>query len=230
MGSSRSSRSTNLPSYLRDSVITDFVPNRDNVNLRAVVTKCVDRMEEDFSRRFSSENTDVWSSMECLLPSWKDEFMDSKRLEPLFKYAMTIPTIKTKMLSEGLSNIDLDAECRIYRRILRNEHEKGSFLHDTRKDVDINKVCAFLVRNHKDSAPVLTILYRVAVTAGYASARVECLFSSLSKVDAPQRRNQTTKRESNLTFLYFERQTLMSLQFEDFLKIWESKPRKLSFK
>ena len=32
-----------------------------------------------------------------------------------------------------------------------------------------------------------------------------------------------------LPFLYFERKTLMELKFEDFLKIWESKPRKLSF-
>ena len=39
---SRFSRVTNLPHYLRDSVINDFVPNRDNVNLRAVVTNCVD--------------------------------------------------------------------------------------------------------------------------------------------------------------------------------------------
>ena len=87
-----------------------------------------------------------------------------------------------------------------------------------------------MVKAHIDCAPVLTMLYRVAATAGYASARVECLFSALTKVDAPQRRRQATKRESNLTFLHFERTTLMSLEFDDFVKVWDSKNRKLSFK
>ena len=72
-------------------------------------------------------------------------------------------------------------------------------------------------------------LYRVAATAGFAQARVESLFSALTKIDVPQRRRQSTKRETQLTFLYFESKTLMALKFEDFLKIWESKPRKLSF-
>ena len=149
--------------------------------------------------------------------------MDVNGLEPLFNYAITIPIIKTKMLSEALTKADLDGECRVYRRILLKEHEKGCFRHDSREAVDVNKICAFMVRNHIDCAPVLTLLYRVA-------ARVECLFSALSKIDAPQRRGQTTKRESKLGFLHFERQTLMSLKFADFLKIWESKPRKMSFK
>ena len=43
------------------------------------------------------------------------------------------------------------------------------------------------------------------------------------------RRKQTVKRETNLTFLYFERKALMDLKFEDFFRIWSSKPRKLKF-
>ena len=143
---------------------------------------------------------------------------------------MTIPTVKRSFLSETLGIVDLDAECRVYRRILLKEYDKGVFLHENHKKVDLNKVCAFMVKAHIDCAPVLTMLYRVAATAGYASARVECLFSALTKVDAPQRRRQATKRESNLTFLHFERTTLMSLEFDDFVKVWDSKNRKLSFK
>ena len=37
------------------------------------------------------------------------------------------------------------------------------------------------------------------------SARCECVFSSLMKVDAPQRRRQITRRVTDLTFIYFER-------------------------
>ena len=82
----------------------------------------------------------------------------------------------------------MDAECRVYRRILLKEYDKGIFLHENHKKVDLNKVCAFMMKAHIDCAPVLTMLYRVAATAGYDSAHVECLFSALTKVGAPQRR------------------------------------------
>ena len=114
---------------------------------------------------------------------------------------------------------------RIFKKILLKERE--SFNDETRKGVvDLVKVTTFMVRNHVDTAPGLTMLYRLVVTAGYASARCECVFSSL-RVDAPQRRSQTTKRETDLTYLHFERKTLMELKFDNFLKIWQSKPRKL---
>ena len=222
----------NLPSHLSNSVITDTIPIRVETNLRQAVTMIIDRMEEEFSRRFASENTSVWSPMQCLLPTVSyASFLDPERLDTLFNYAMTIPIIRSKMLAGGFGKLDLVAECQVFRKVLERELENGSFKHDTRKeDVDMNKVCAFMMRNHAESAPVLTSLYRVAVTAGYASARVECLFSALTRVDAPQRRRQSTKRECNLTFIYFEKKTLLSLKFEDFLKRWESKPRRLSFK
>ena len=88
--------------------------------------------------------------------------------------------------------------------------------------VDMGQICEFVINHHSEGAPVLSLLYKVAVTAGYASARVEWLFSALTKIDSPQRRSMT-KRESNLTFLHFGRET-----FNDFLSIW-NKPRKLSF-
>ena len=162
----------------------------------------------------SSEDNKVWNAMECLLPC-SPHFLNLNDLEPLFHCAMTIPMVKRQFLSETLGIVDLDAECCVYRRILLKEYDKGVFLHENHKKVDLNKVCAFMVKAHIDCAPVLTMLYRVAATAGYASGPVECLFSALTKVDAPQRRRQATKRESNLTFLHFERTTLMSLGFDD---------------
>ena len=143
---------------------------------------------------------------------------------------MTCAQSGRKHFSKCYLFFPMDAECRVYRRILLKEYDKGVFLHENHKKVDLNKVCAFMVKAHIDCAPVLTILYRVTATAGYASARVECLFLALTKVDAPQRRRQATKQESNLTFLHFERTTLMSLEFDHFVKVWDSKNRKLSFK
>ena len=143
---------------------------------------------------------------------------------------MTCAQSGRKPFSKCYLFFPMDEECRVYLRILLKEYDKGVFLHENHKKVDLNKVCAFMVKAHVDCAPVITMLYRVAATAGYASARVECLFSALTKVDAPQRRRQATKRESNLKFLHFERTTLMSLEFDDSAKVWDSKNRKLSFK
>ena len=168
--------------------------------------------------------------MESLIPCWYDKFLDAQLLKPLFAYILTIPAARNKLLSEKLNESNLIAECQVFQRVLTKELEKGTFKHDTRDGVtDLNKVRRYMVTNHNEAAPILCILYRVSVTAGYASARCECVFSSLTKVDAPQRRKQTVKRETNLTFLYFEKKALMNLKFEDFFRIWSSKPRKLKF-
>ena len=149
----------------------------------------------------------------------------------LYKWATTIPTVKSKFAKQHLGKGDLDAECRVFRKVLLKELEKGLFVHDSRKGhIDLTKVVVYMLKNHSETAPVLTILYQLAVTAGYASARCECVFSALTKIDVPQRRRQKTKRETNLTFLHFERKTLMTIQYEDFLRVWESKPRRLNFK
>ena len=187
-------------------------------------------MEGDFERRFSSINTEVWSAMESLIPSWYDKFLNAKLLKPLFAYILTIPAARNKLLSEKLDESNFASECHVFQRVLTKEMEKGTFKHDTRDGVtDLNKVRRYMVMNHNITAPILCILYRVSVTAGYSSARCECVFSSLTKVDAPQRRNQTLKRETNLTFLYFEKKAMMDLKFEDFFRVWSSKPRKLKF-
>ena len=212
-------RTCSIPSHLEDYIITEHLPMYHHAELRRITVECVDQMEEEFSHRFSDENTEVWASMEALLPNSK-YFMAIEHLYPLFRYAVNILTIKQTFISESLGKGDFEAECRIFRRILLKEDS----MHDTReKEVDMCKLCVFMDKNHVNNAPILTLLYKLAVTAGYASARVECLFSALTKVDPPQRRRMTTERESNLSFLHFERSTLMELKFEDFLKIWNGK-------
>ena len=68
----------------------------------------------------------------------------------------------------------------------------------------------------------------MAVTDGFTSTQVECLFSSLTRVDSPQRRSMKTKRECDLAYLAFESQVLMhEISFESFLAEWKLTARKL---
>ena len=223
----RGKRKRFITSRLEDFLVTDRLPGQTEDRLRRVAILCIDLMEEEFSQRFSRENTQLWASMECLLPS-SPKFMDIKQLEPFYEYCVSIPVARHHLLSQELMKADFEAECRIYRRIISKQDRK-IFQHQTRKTIDMNKLCTYIMKEHASNAPILTMLYRVATTAGYASARVEGLFSALTKIDAPQRRSMTTTRESELIFLHFEQQTLMSVTFKEFLDIWRQKPRKLTF-
>ena len=146
-----------------------------------------------FEKRFSSANTDVWSAVESLIPCWNEKVLNAQLLKPLFAYILTIPAARNKVQSEKLNESNLAAECQVFQRVLTKESENGTFKHDTRDGViDLNKVRRYMVKNHGEAAPILCILYRISVTAGYASARCECVFSSLTKVDAPQRRKHVS--------------------------------------
>ena len=128
------------------------------------------------------------------------------------------------MNDKCLSVRDLECECRIMKRVLLEKewpkHEHGR--------VDLDAVAKFVNDDYKTVAPVLCMLLNVAVTAGFTSTRVECLFSSLTRVDAPQRRSMTTKRECELSYLYFEKNVLLNdITFEMFMNEWKLKPRKL---
>ena len=67
------------------------------------------------------------------------------------------------------------------------------------------------------------------MTCGYASARVESLFSAMSYVDAPRRQRSTSERECALTHLFFERNLVKEITFEEFCEEWLKKPRSLFF-
>ena len=76
-------------------------------------------------------------------------------------------------------------------------------------------------------AEVLQQLYLVAVTAGYSSSVVECVFSALNRVDTCHRRRMTPYRKSSLTLLHFENTITRGISFEQFLVKWNNKPRRL---
>ena len=134
-----------------------------------------------------------------LSPS-SDVYLKYDILKPLFEYAATIPVLKDFYLKEKNFHQRLEAECRIYARVFKdkewpkNENEK----------IDTSEVAIIVFRDHQQENLVLSSLYKVAVTAGFTSTQVECIFSS-TQVDSPQRRSMRTEREADLAYLSFER-------------------------
>ena len=120
-GQQRGKRKRFITSRLEDFLVTTWP------RLHRVAILCIDLMEEEFSRRFSRENTQLWASMECLLPS-SPNFMDIKQLEPFYEYCVSIPVVCHQLLSQELMKADFEAECRIYRRII-SKQDPETFQH-----------------------------------------------------------------------------------------------------
>lgn len=218
----RPKRSATIPDHFSDYVIDESLPTNNRRTNAEIIEECLDLLLSEFERRFSTENIALWQAM-CALSPTDDKFLDFETMEPLFLYAETIPVLKDFFVKENLSGVDLEAECRIFARVLKNkEWEK-----DENDRVDLVEVSRFMTQNHGKGAPVLVSLFDLATTAGFTSTRVECVFSSLSRIDSPQRRSMATERECDLAYLSFESQTLMNLSFDDFFKCWKSSPRRL---
>ena len=221
---SKEKRSKSVPAHFQDFVITDPIPADSNYSNNAQTFKeCLDLIETEFERRFSNDDVTLWHSMESLSPKF-EKFLDADLLNPLFEYAKTIPVIQREYSRLNVSVEDLKGECRIFSRVLKNKE----FTKDGNGVVDLVDFASHIIEKYVESAPILCSLYRVAITAGFSSTRVECLFSSLTRVDSPQRRSMLTKRECQLAYLAFESKTLLDISFDTFLHAWKTKPRKLT--
>ncbi|CAB4015919.1 zinc finger MYM-type 1 [Paramuricea clavata] len=221
----RPTRNTAVPSRFDDFLITDRIPSANNSRTNCqIFVECLDLLDAEFLRRFSEENIALWEAMLALSPS-SDNYLDYDALIPLFEYAVNIPVIRDFYQKEKLSREDLEAECRIFSRVFKDKE----WPKNAADKVDLSEVANIVIKEHQKGAPVLSSLYKVAITAGFTSMRVECVFSSLTRVDSPQRRSMKTEREANLAYLSFESEVLINdITFDDFYKAWNLKPRALS--
>ena len=208
---------------INDFFITEHLPSAhaETGRFRSILVQMVDTLDSELDDRFQDQNTDLWSAMGVLLLS-ADDFLDSTALKVLFEYVMTIPLISRRLQGKCLEN--LRAECQVFRPVLLAIEWK---VDPTTKSINMNDVAGYVIKNYSMAAMILSDLYRLSVTAGYASVTNECSFSSLQQVDSPRRRSMSPYRECDLTFMYFEREQLDLITFEEFIHEWSKKPRRL---
>ena len=165
--------------------------------------------------------------MDALLPSHY-EFIDSSTLKPLFEYMLTIPAISLKLRLMKVDDFEFfSSECKVFN--FESKTLSCVNLIVSGGTVDIGDIHEFLCKPYTDAAPVLISMYKLAMTCGYASARVESLFSAMSYVDAPRRQRSKSERECALTHLFFERNLVKEITFEEFCEGWLKKTRSLLF-
>ena len=90
-----------------------------------------------------------------LLPS------ENKSLKPLFTYSKCIPAVKEYFMKSNLNDEDLRAECKIFSRVLTGYE----WPHNEHSPIDLVDVARHVLNEYGKTAPVLSTLYGVAVTA-----------------------------------------------------------------
>ena len=98
--------------------------------------------------------------MEALSPT-SNNLMDFGTIKPFYEHSVTIPVVKDQLLPANASLYDLEAECRIFKRVLKDVEWPKL---DGR--IDLVTVSKHVRMRHHHTAPVLTTLYNVAITAG----------------------------------------------------------------
>ena len=134
---------------------------------------------------------------------------------------MSVPAISKNLKPH--STASLDAECQVFKGPLLDVEWKKN-----EETVDLRDVGAHVMNNFGKTTPYLCSLYKVALTIGFTSATVECVFSRRTIIDSARRRSMTPYRESNLTLLYFEKQLCKEVTFEEFKLEWRRKPRRIT--
>ena len=184
----------------------------DSCKLRRVVVDLTKAFEVEMCVRFAETNTKIWSSMSALSPNHLQS-CDT---------AAPIPRIKAEFAGRNIEKGNLESEWNVFKHV-NLSHCKS------KQTNDIGDIYTFLLENYEVAAPVLIMVYRIALACGYASARVECLFSSMTYIDAPRRRQSTSFRQCALTHLFFEKNLTRNTSFEEFSTEWLRKPRSLFF-
>ena len=98
--------------------------------------------------------------MQVLCPSCS-EFFVSSQITPLYEYALKIPAFKMNKTTHSATR--LNSELIVFKNIILAEFPD--------ENVDISCIYKFMNENYSEAAPILIILYQLAITCGYASAR-----------------------------------------------------------
>ena len=153
----RPKRNTAIPHRFDDFLVTESLPseNTERPNIQIFI-ECLDLLNAEFIRRFSTENIALWEAMSALSPS-SDVYLKYDILKPLFEYANTIPVLKDFYLKEKLTTKDLEAECRIYARVFKDKE----WPKNENQKIDLSEVAMIVINNHQKGAPILSSWYKL---------------------------------------------------------------------
>ena len=148
--------------------------------------------------------------MHCLL----------KVIHSLTRMLCFVPLSNKLWVTNGVSERLLSAECRVFKSKIEKFYDEGK---QNPKIDPLNTVTSKLLKFFKNNNTpiVLSMLYKLAVTAGYTQCRVECLFSAVTRVDSSHRRRHLIYRKACLAYLH-ENIVLLWYSHENIVLLWYS--------
>ena len=183
---------------LADFVVTDRIGQvensvSENDQLKALLYDAIDTIISEMKRRFQ-ENGWLYEAVRALSRASKN-YLDPASLSSFKKRGLKIPP---------------PAELEIFKHVIAQTVPEGD-------PQEFNKVLKVLYEQ-KLALPCTYALYASVATLGSSTAICESTsFSTLTKIDTPQRRGMADTRQQNLVLLAFEKKRTEQISIEKFL-------------
>ena len=182
-----------------DSILTETLGQDSDTetSLRSTYFEAVDCVSTEMERRFRS-NESLYDAIGSIT---SDTFLSLERLQPLKELGITLPS------AEELSVVN-------------------SYLKRQGIPCSVMAILHELFRQ-REAFPDTYKLVATVATFPCSTAMCESSFSTLARIDHPQRRSMLQKRQAQLVMLAFERNRTEKVELERFLRIFSKKTRKL---
>jgi hypothetical protein len=175
---------------------------RDSVDivLRSSFYGCIDKILAELKHRFT-DNEPLYRAVTSFSSNC-DHFLSQDRLQPLVDLGIVMPSAE---------------ELKVARSFVLQEIESQR-IHD-----NFGTATLKLLFDNRKAFPNVYEMSAAVATLGCSTAMYESSFSTLSRIDRPNRRSKSQERKGNLTLLAFEQTRTESLNIESVLRKFAEK-------
>lgn len=195
-----------VPARLAGSVVTTSLGKatsvRNDDDLRHIWNDILDRQLTELDNRFQEDQYGIMRVAATFLPQSKN-FAEKDSLRALCDHFHIL-----------VGNAELTVFIEQLRRKVANSLEFPSLM-------EVLDICA------PDIFPNLNKLLQVIITLPMTSCSVERLFSTAGRIKTDLRASMSTTRLNNLCLLSFEKELCDSLDYDEIISVFNTKPRRL---
>lgn len=202
-------RSRKLPERLEGSVVLTSLGKskrvRCDADLRAICNELMDCQLNELNTRFHS---DTYGLMECV------HLMSTRQVAGDFASVVERLNEVGKRFHVTLT----EAELTVFVQMKQRAFDRGNSFKSLLEVLDI---C------NEEVFPNIHAFLRAMITLPMTSCTVERVFSSVKRIKTANRSTMLTSRLRSLCLLTFERELTVTLDYDEIIDIFKTKPRRL---
>ncbi|KAK7163906.1 hypothetical protein R3I94_002577 [Phoxinus phoxinus] len=206
------SRKRKLPARLDnthvDSTLGKSSPVQQNSDLNKLWNDILDKQMMELNTRFKPDTYGFMRAAAACLPR-SDTFGDKALIQPACAH-FSIPVE------------DAATEHTVFVQHLKRKEKANKTTNEKKETlVEVLDACP------RDIFPNMNSLLRALLTLPMTTCTVERLFSAVNRIKTGTRATMLTDRLNSLSLLSFERELTDSLEYQDILAVFSTKPRRL---